>query len=164
MILGAIVVVASGEDRSFATRPATEIPSIGRVVLVGKFARDDRCDGEILYGDFDGDGRRDYAYPIKEIVNTVARRYGVRVHLTMSLASDRDDLELGAGQAVSNGQSDLAGVDFWRLVPHAELKKLWPGTACPRGDGILVEKRDSYSGVLGVSKGHLAWRWLRRVR
>ena len=164
MMLGAIIIVASSEDRSFATIPETEIPSIGRVVLVGAFACNDRCDGGIIYGDFDGDGRGDYAYPIKEVVDTVARRYGIRVHLKVPLANGRDVLEMGAGQSVSNGQSDFSGVDFWRSVPHAELKKLWPDTPCPRGDGILLEKHGSYLGVLGVSKGRLAWRRLQRAR
>ena len=163
-VIAAIIVVASGEDRSFATSPETKIPPIGRVVLVASFACDHRCDGGLVYGDFDGDGRRDYAYPIKEVIDTVAGRYGVRVHLKVPLANGRDVLEIGAGQSVSNRQSDFSGVDFWRSVPHAELKKLWTGTACPSGDAILVEKHGSYSGLLGVSKGRLAWRWLRRAR
>jgi hypothetical protein len=57
-----------------------------------------------------------------------------------------------------SGPPDLSGVDFWRVVPRAELKKLWSGSIHPCGDGIMVEKRGRYSGLLLVVRGRLAWR------
>ena len=59
--LGALVIAMAFAPDLFATIPSVEIPPIGRVVLAGRFACADRCDGDILYGDFDGDGWRDYA-------------------------------------------------------------------------------------------------------
>jgi len=148
----------------FATIPSVEIPPIGRVVLAGRFACADRCDGDILYGDFDGDGWRDYAYPIKEIVDQVEGRYGVRVHLKNPVTSGREEMEIGAAAHGPSGPPDFSRVDFWRVVPRAELKTLWQGPIHPRGDGIMIEKRGSYSGLLGVVRGRLAWRWLGRSR
>jgi hypothetical protein len=162
--LGALVIATAFAPNLSATIPDVEVPSIGRVVLVGRFACADRCDGDILYGDFDGDGWRDYAYPIKEIVDLVEGRCGIRVHLKNPLTTGREVMEIEAAAHGPNGPPDFSGVDFWRVVPRAELKRLWPGPIHPRGDGIVIEKRGSYSGLLGVVRGRLAWRWLRRSR
>ncbi len=162
--LGALVIATAFAHNLSAMIPDVEIPSIGRVVLVGWFKCADRCDGDMLYGDFDGDGSRDYTYPIKEIVDLVEGRYGIRIHLSDPRTTGHEVMEIEPVAHGRSGPPDFSGVDFWRVVPRAELKKLWPGPIHPRGDGIMIEKRGCYSGLVGVVRGRLAWRWLRRTR
>ena len=160
--LGVLVSVTAFAPNLSAAIADIEIPSIGRAVLVAHFACADCRDGDSLFGDFDGDGSRDYAYPIKEVVNLVEGRYGIRVHLSDPRTTGHDVMEIEPAPHGPGGPPDLSDVDFWRVVPRAELKKLWSGPNHPRGDGIMLEKRGDYSGVVGVVRGRLAWRWLRR--
>jgi len=104
-------------------------------------------DACVRRGDFDGDGRPDVAVLVVEAAEP--RRKGIAL-----LTSDAERSLLGAGNAVGNGGADFSWMDAWRVSKKAETTRLIGRAA---GDGLIVEKAESASGLIGIVAGRPQW-------
>jgi hypothetical protein len=104
-------------------------------------------DACVRRGDFDGDGRPDAAVLVVEAAEP--RRKGIAL-----LTSDAERSLLGAGNAVGNGGADFSWMDAWRVSKKAETTRLIGRAA---GDGLIVEKAESASGLIGIVDGRAQW-------
>jgi hypothetical protein len=109
------------------------------------FQIDDRINPFYLTGDFDGDGKSDYAF-------LVVRRHENKRGFFVILSSTHTTQILGAGKAIKYGGGNSDDLNFNAWVPR-RLKNidLEDGGLSPqrkaRQDGILVSKVESASGI-----------------
>ena len=103
-------------------------------------------------GDFDGDGRADYAVLVRHARTgkrgiAFVHRAGGTVHV------------VGAGTSIGNGGDDLSWMDAWRVFERGPVSRGPAGGAPPalRGDALVVEKTESASAILWWD-GH-QYRW-----
>jgi len=94
-------------------------------------------------GDFDGDGRADYAVLVRHARTgkrgiAFVHRGGVAVYV------------VGAGNPIGRGGDDFSWMDAWRVFERRPVPRGATGGAAPtlRGDGLMVEKTESASAVL----------------
>lgn len=103
-------------------------------------------------GDFDGDGRADYAVLVRQASSAkrgiaIVHRRGPSVHV------------LGAGKAIGNGGDDFSWMDAWRVFDRGPVQR-GAGEAAPptlRGDALLVQKTESASAILWWDGGRYRW-------
>jgi len=103
-------------------------------------------------GDFDGDGRPDYAVIVRHAGTgkrgiAFVHRASAAVHV------------VGAGAPIGNGGDDLSWVDAWRVLERAAVSRGAAGGAPPKlsGDGLVVEKTESASAVLWWDGRRYRW-------
>ena len=103
-------------------------------------------------GDFDGDGRPDYAVLVRHA------RTGKRGIAFVHRASAAVHV-VGAGTSIGNGGDDLSWMDAWRVLERGAGSRGAGGGAPPklRGDGLVVEKTESASAVLWWDGQRYRW-------
>jgi hypothetical protein len=99
-----------------------------------------------LRGDFDGDGRPDYA------VRVVSKKGGFQ-GIVVYLSSQKGPVLLGAGTAFKFGGSaavDFKGLDVWQVYGKQAVERGVGAGPPPKlvGDAILLGKKDSGSGLI----------------
>ena len=94
-------------------------------------------------GDFDGDGRPDYAVLVRHA------RTGKRGIAFVHRGSGAVHV-VGAGNAIGHGGDDFSWMDAWRVFERGPVRRGAGGGAPPvlRGDALLVEKTESASALL----------------
>jgi hypothetical protein len=127
---------------------ASRIASLGN-----KYEISDRINPYYLRGDFDGDGRVDYAVLVTE------RGTGKR-GIVVLLSSQPKPRVLGAGTPVQYGSAkwDDLNFDSWRVYGKGKVDA-GTGFEAPPGkvELILVQKRESASGFFRWSGTQFTW-------
>ena len=128
-------------------------------IQLGAFARAYTLNGSMnpfyLRGDFDGDGKPDYAFWIK------ARSTGA-VGIAIWLAAKKSLIILGAGHAFRVGSTSETKLDFlntWKVFGKEPVERGVGAAHPPRllGDAILVGKGESASGLIYWNGKEFAW-------
>jgi hypothetical protein len=121
--------------------------------LGGNYEISDRINPYYLRGDFDGDGRADYAVLVTE------RGTGKR-GMVVLLSSQPKPRVLGAGTPVPYGSEkwDDLNFDSWRVYGRGRIDA-GTGFEAPPGkvDLILVQKTESASGFFRWSGTQFTW-------
>ena len=121
--------------------------------LGDKYVIDHRINPFYLRGDFDGDGRVDYAVLLSE------RRTGKRGFVVLLSSQPRPQL-LGAGTRVQydSAKWDDLNFDSWRVYGKGKIDA-GAGFEAPRGKGelILIQKTESASGFFRWSGTQFTW-------
>lgn len=109
-----------------------------------------RVDPFMQRGDFDGDGKPDIALLVE---TKASNKLGVLI-----LHKDRKPALLGAGTPFGNGGDDFSWLDLWSVEKIGTIQKSYhepPVTL--RGDGLIVTKEGSASGLIYFDKGTYKW-------
>jgi hypothetical protein len=147
------------------TAPAQEIETenvpaeILEPVEQGQFARSYVLDGSInpfyLRGDFDGDGRPDYAVRIKA-------KAGPDAGIAIWLSSLHKFTIIGAGVRFKVSGTTVTSLEFlntWQVFGRAAVERGVESGAPPqlKGDAILAGKSESASGLIYWNGKTFAW-------
>ncbi len=117
-----------------------------------------------IRGDFNGDGRRDYAFLIQE---KSSLKFGIAIFHTKApqLMHIQTVFVLGAGKALPDLGDDIKWANFWRTYPKNEAsgeedrRVLVPVL---RGDAIHIEKRGKKRGLLYWDGRKYVWHKLKK--
>jgi len=128
----------------FATGPFAQTYSVS-----------ERINPFCLRGDFDGDGKADYA------VLLVARKDGSN-GIGIWLSSQKKVLVLGAGQKfklASGESSDLSFLNTWKVYSKKSVERGVEAGPPPTliGEAILAGKKESASGLIYWTGKQFAW-------
>lgn len=126
---------------------------VSRIDQMDKYNISDRINPLYLRGDFDADGRADYAVLVEE---RVTNKKGFIVFLSSQLKPQI----VGAGHSIQYGaaKSDDLNFDSWRVYGRAKTDA-GTGFDPPPGKDelILVQKKESASGFFRWSTTHFVW-------
>jgi hypothetical protein len=145
-------------------RPAQEVDEenipdeILQTVGLGPFAQSYSIDGSLnpfyLRGDFDGDGKADYAVRIK------SKTTG-EVGIAIWLSSQRKMIVLGAGVPfkITTEPTNLDFLNTWQVYAKGPVERGVGAGPVPRlaGEAILAGKRESASGLIYWNGKSFAW-------
>ena len=113
-----------------------------------------------LRGDFNGDGKRDVAIQVVEKSRSksgIAIFHGKRRQKITTVVSI-----LGAGKAIDKTGDDLKWMSIWNIHRNGEpIESSSKKSPALMGDAILIEKRDSTSGLIYWDEGKYVWFQLR---
>jgi hypothetical protein len=136
------------------------VPSeIAMAIELGPFAQSYSIDGSVnpfyLRGDFDGDGKADYAIRIK------SKRSG-ELGFAIWLSSQKKIVVLGAGIPFKvSGQTatNLEVLNTWKVYPKRPVERGVASGPPPRliGEAILAGKKESASGLIYWSGKSFVW-------
>ena len=130
-----------------------------KIIEQGSFARTYDLDGSVnpfyLRGDFDGDGKADYAFRIK---SKSEKASGIAIWLS----TKRKMLILGAGIPFTVSGSSVSNLDFldiWRVYEKKTVERGVGAPLPPRllGEAILAGKSESASGLIYWNGKSFAW-------
>jgi len=133
--------------------------AIATSFVLGPLSKLYEIDGSInpfyLRGDFDGDGRPDYAVRIRSIQN---HKIGIAIWLT----SRKNFVILGAGKPFKmNDQevTDFQGMDTWQVYGKGPVESGVEAAPPPRlrGEAILAGKSESASGLIYWNGQNFVW-------
>lgn len=100
-------------------------------------------------GDFDGDGRADYALFVRD---KASGKYGVLfVHRGGRV------FVVGAGKEIGNGGDDFSWMDAWRVFDKGKVARTDDPPPILRGDALLVIKTESAGGLLWWNGREYRW-------
>lgn len=105
-----------------------------------------------LRGDFNGDGRPDFAVLIERLSD---KKQGIAVF------HDRDSIihVIGAGRSFGNGGDDFTWMDVWHVYPIDKVERGADEGLPPtlKGEAFLVEKSESASAIIYWQGKAYAW-------
>lgn len=128
-------------------------------ISFGPFAQSYVLDGSMnpfyLRGDFDGDGKPDYAFWVK------SKKTG-ETGIAIWLSSRHNFVILGAGTPFKASVSSVTNLDFlnrWQVYGKRPVERGVEAGPPPHliGEAILVEKSESASGLIYWSGKSFAW-------
>ncbi|MGB7283211.1 MAG: hypothetical protein WBE13_13185 [Candidatus Acidiferrum sp.] len=136
------------------------VPSeIGMAMELGPFAQSYSIDGSVnpfyLRGDFDGDGKADYAIRIKS-------KRGGELGFAIWLSSRKKIVVLGAGipfKVSGQAATNLKVLNTWQVYPRRPVEQGVASGPPPRliGEAILAGKRESASGLIYWNGKSFVW-------
>lgn len=136
------------------------LPSeIGMAIELGPFAQSYSIDGSVnpfyLRGDFDGDGKPDYAVRVK------SKSRG-EVGFAVWLSSQKKIVVLGAGipfRMSGEAATNLEVLNTWQVYPKGPVEQGVASGPPPRliGEAILAGKRESASGLIYWNGKSFVW-------
>jgi hypothetical protein len=141
--------------------PATEDqhPSVPPAVTEAFKAR--RLDGRYqvsfhlspfyLEGDFNGDGKRDTAVLVRE------RKTG-KIGIAIVHSGRNDVFIVGAGKTTGNGGDNFDWMDSWSVYAKKDARGGAGKGPRLKGDGLLVERTESASGLIYWNGAKYVWR------
>lgn len=98
-------------------------------------------------GDFDGDGRLDFALLVRSMASN-------KEGIAIIFQAATKPVVLGAGVSFGNGGDDFSWLDLWGVV-EADGARQSPTT---RGaDGLRVAKQESASALIFIEDGKAIW-------
>lgn len=117
-----------------------------------RFRLDSRLNPSCLRGDFDGDGKPDFAILVKD------RRSGKR-GIAIVHRRDGQVLVVGAGRDLSNGGDDWAWMDAWAVFEKARVETGATSARRPvlKGDALLVSKAEAASAIVWWDGTRYRW-------
>jgi hypothetical protein len=130
-----------------------------KIIKQGSFARTYDLDGSVnpfyLRGDFDGDGKADYAFRIKSKSENAS---GIAIWLS----TKRKMVILGAGipfTVAGSSVSNLNFLDIWQVYEKKIVERGVGVSLPPRllGEAILAGKSESASGLIYWNGKFFAW-------
>lgn len=143
LLLAAPSRAAAPEDLPFAlasSLPPDVVAALARFPDTDKYLLVAPVNPFYLHGDFNGDGKADTAILVKHKANG-------KIGVAMIHGAGGVSTVLGAGRDFGNGGDDWSWMDAWRVERSKD----------GRGDGLLVMKTESASGL--VSWDGRAYRW-----
>jgi hypothetical protein len=150
-VLGVVLIAAPAFTVDLDTLPEAVVSRIS--ALGGKYEISDRINPYYLRGDFDGDGRVDYAVLLTE------RESGKR-GMVVLLSSQAKPRILGAGAPIQYGAAKFDDLNFdsWRVYGKGTIDA-GTGFEAPPGkvELILVQKKESASGFFRWSGTRFTW-------
>ncbi len=161
VLIIALILFGTLNSNSFAQEVEKEnIPSeILKAVELRQFANLYSLDGSLnpfyLRGDFDGDGKADYAFRIKSKANHAS---GIGIWLS----SKRKLIILGAGIQFKVSGSAVSNLDFfdtWQVYGKRRVRRGVESGLPPRltAEAILLGKRESASGLIYWNGKTFVW-------
>ena len=140
-----------------------EIENIPDEILMAvegkRFASSYNVDGTMnpfyLRGDFDGDGKPDYAIWVKSKADS-------KTGIAIWLSSKRDFVVLGAGvpfKAAASVETNLNFLNTWQVYGKRTVERGVDSGTPPhlQGEAILVGKTESASGLIYWDGTHFKW-------
>jgi hypothetical protein len=113
-----------------------------------------------LRGDFNGDGRRDYAIQVEE---KSSGKDGIAIFHTHKAQSLITPVSIiGAGRSLDNLSSDLSWVDIWTKISRNHRAAV-QNLLHIKGDVIELEKRKGRTGVIYWDGKRYSWKELGKV-
>jgi hypothetical protein len=105
-----------------------------------------------LRGDFDGDGKVDYAILIKHKKNG---KHGIAI----CYSSKKQVFIIGAGNKFGNGNDDFIWIDIWSVSPKLlDYKSHWENNALNMiAEGIEVGKSESSAAMIYWDGKEFKW-------
>lgn len=157
-----LLIIALSSLHSWAQKFETEnIPNeLLEAVELGQFAQSYVVDGSLnpfyLRGDFDGDGKADYALRIK------SKKVGSASGIAIWLSTPKKFVILGASRPFRVSGSVVSNLDFlntWQVYGKLPIERGVESGAPPRliGEAILAGKRESASGLIYWNGKSFAW-------
>jgi hypothetical protein len=124
--------------------------AIANESLAKKYELSYRISPSYLRGDFDGDTKIDVAVLVKE---RSSGKIGIAI---IKGVSDKVTV-LGAGTAIGNGGDDFDWMDSWEIYFKDRIasETIVPK---PRGDALLVSKREAASALIYWNGKRYVWR------
>ena len=106
-----------------------------------------------LSGDFDGDGKPDFAILVKQ-------KSSGKAGIAVCHSSTNKVLFIGAGTEVGNGGDNFDWMDIWSVTPKATAAKRVGRAAAAslKGDALHVEKSESASALIYWNGRRYVWR------
>jgi hypothetical protein len=145
---------APAAEPDFAQRysiPAWASTQLEAAPFAQRYVADARLNPYCLHGDFDGDGRRDFALFVRD-------RAGQRIGIAFLHQGGGMPHVVGAGHELGNGGDDFAWVDAWSLVERGPLPEGIDGAAPTLlGDAVTIHRTESASALLWWDGA--AYRW-----
>ena len=160
-ICGIALILAAFVTEGMAQEVETEnVPNeVLEAVELGQFAKSYALDGSVnpfyLRGDFDGDGKIDYAFRVKSKADSAA---GIAVWLS----SLHKLVVLGAGVPFKVSGSLTSNLDFlntWQVYGKRPIEQGVESGPPPHllGEAILAGKRESASGLIYWNGKSFLW-------
>lgn len=105
-----------------------------------------------LQGDFNGDGRSDFAVLAQDKAS--GKRGILIVHVDAG-----EYFVIGAGNPIGNGGDDFRWMDAWQVYPRGEAGQGADSARSPRliGDALLTIKTESASGLIYWTGSRYEW-------
>jgi hypothetical protein len=105
-----------------------------------------------LRGDFDADGKVDYAVMIKHRKNG---KHGIAI----CHSSNKQVFIIGAGRTFGNGDDDFKWIDVWFVSKKlSEFKSHWEDNALSMiAEGIVIDKSESSSAMIYWDGKEFKW-------
>jgi hypothetical protein len=121
-------------------------------LLAKKYEVSFRLNPFFLPGEFDGDGKTDIAFLVKQ------RSTGKLGIAMVSGATDKVTV-LGAGTAIGNGGDDFEWMDSWQVYSKDRATREANETSVPhlRGDALLVSKSEAASALIYWNGKRYVW-------
>jgi hypothetical protein len=114
-----------------------------------------------LKGDFNGDGRKDFAIQVEE---KSSRKSGIAIfHAKAPQVISTTVTILGAGKSIGAGEDNFQSLDMWRLIAKhnpSDIKNM-PEL---KGDAILINKRDAGGGLIYWDGKKYTWQKMPRTQ
>jgi hypothetical protein len=155
-----ILLVLCGAKSHAQDVEIENIPSeVLQAVELGEFAKTYVVDGSLnpfyLRGDFDGDGKADYALRVKAKVNGA-------VGIAIWLSSQHKLIVLGAGKMFTVSGTSTSNLDFlntWEVYARGPVERGVESGPPPHlvGDAILAGKHASASGLIYWNGKRFVW-------
>jgi hypothetical protein len=151
LVVALTLKIASGNELSMPEQlPAWASQAWTKLVANTPIHLSTRLSPFIWRGDFDGDGRQDFAVLIAE---TKTKKEGI-----VFLLQGRAPVMIGAGHNFGNGGDDFSWMDAWHVEHRATGEgKDHDQNGTLKADRLMVAKEGSASALIYFRNGTLRW-------
>jgi len=155
LVLACCGVGASGQKNSAPSIPESATRIFRTSGLDRQYDLSYHLKPLFVQGDFDGDGKPDVAFLIKQ------KKSG-KIGIAVLHSSTSKILLIGAGTAVGNGGDNFDWMDIWKVTTKANASRKVGRAAAAllKGDALHVEKSESASALIYWNGKRYVWRQL----
>ena len=145
LLLAAASAAALAAEPSYVQRytlPDWSQPQLQAEAFAQRYVLDAYLNPYCLHGDFDGDGKGDFALFVRD-------RAQQRIGIAFLHQAGEAPVVVGAGREVGNGSDDFGWVDAWSLFERGPVPAGIEGDGPQlRGDGVMIYRAESSSALL----------------